>query len=464
MRKSFRWKLLAWYALVVAGLAAAFGGLLYHNARRSIYGEADARLRDHATALAAALRPLEGGTFEVDLSPDLVRTFGGTLPTSPYYALWDAAGELIDRSNPAADVPRPPSPGTRDRGPFREVTLAGPGGALVLVGWDFQAERKRLRDVLAAAGGTGLVLVLLAAAGGWFLAGRALAPVAHISRAAAAVSASNLSERIDPARMEAELGELARTINGAFDRLQQALDRQARFTADASHELRTPLSIVLSHADHALARERDAGEYREALEAIRRAGRRMQAVVEGLLTLARADAGELKLADEPLDFRRLVEDVCAMLAPAAAERGLTLATDLHPARVRGDRDRLAEAVANLVTNAVRYNRDGGRIDVALRAGPDGQVVLTVADTGVGIPAADQPHVFERFYRADKARSRAAGGSGLGLAIARWVVEAHGGRIGFTSREGEGSSFTVRLNALRDAEATAPFPVSAHGRR
>jgi signal transduction histidine kinase len=173
----------------------------------------------------------------------------------------------------------------------------------------------------------------------------------------------------------------------------------------------------------------------------------MKAVVEGLLTLARADARDVNLQKEPLELKSVVEEAAAMLAPLAAEKKVTLEVKADPVGVTGDRSRLGEVAVNLVGNALRYNREGGRVDVVLRAdGPD--AVLTVADSGIGIPAKDQPHIFERFYRVDKARSREQGGTGLGLAIAKWVVEAHGGTIAFTSKEGEGTTLTVRLPKTR----------------
>jgi heavy metal sensor kinase len=266
-----------------------------------------------------------------------------------------------------------------------------------------------------------------------------------MTEAAERISETNLEERIDVGRTETELSRLARTLNGAFDRLGAALDRQTRFTADASHELRTPVSIVVSNAECGLRRDRSAEEYREALEKCLRAGRRMTGVVEGLLVLTRADAGELVLATETVDLGTVVRETADFLAPLAAERGVAvnLNGEAAPVTVRGDAERLRNALGNLVSNAIRYNREGGRVDVSLSAGEE-EAVLTVADTGVGIPADARDRVFERFYRVDGARSRDAGGNGLGLAITKWIVEAHGGRISLESEEGVGTTVTIRL--------------------
>jgi signal transduction histidine kinase len=169
----------------------------------------------------------------------------------------------------------------------------------------------------------------------------------------------------------------------------------------------------------------------------------MKAVVEGLLTLARADARQLPLAKEPVAVAPLVEETAGLLGPLAAQRKVAVTVHAQPATVSCDRERLRDAVSNLISNAVRYTPEGGRCDVTLTVeGPE--MVLKVADTGIGIPEKDRPHIFERFYRVDQARSRDKGGSGLGLAITKWVIEAHGGSISFTSEEGKGTTFIVRL--------------------
>lgn len=443
MFRSIRATLLFWYALILLLLLGAFGGTLYYKLRKAIYKEVDGRLRAHAQALAGALETEGGKTFDLELSDDYVRVFHAEDGDALYYVIWDREGKLVDRSQPRLKVPAPDGTSRRSRGDRREVIARGPQGAVVLVGQNIEDEEERLHEflgtVLSVSGG----VMLLALGGGWFLASRALKPVERMSRAAAAVSASNLSERIDVSSTESELGRLAKTLNEAFDRLQAAFERQTRFTADASHELRTPLSIIMSQAELALRKDRTAAEYKEALEAALRASRRMKGVVDGLLTLARADAKEINLRKDRVDLRAVVEETVSMLGPLALERKVSLTGSAERAEVWGDADRLREGVTNLVSNAVRYNREGGRVDVALEC-EEGWAVLTVSDTGMGIPEKDQPRIFERFFRVDKARSREAGGTGLGLAITKWVVEAQGGVISFASKEGEGTTFTVRL--------------------
>jgi heavy metal sensor kinase len=317
------------------------------------------------------------------------------------------------------------------------VAVAGPRGALILVGTVPDMSGLATNRLLIVLGGLLAlgILALVAALVSRFVA----RPVAHMSATAAAISASALTGRIDTSKAAGELRQLAETLNAAFDRLQATLEQQTRFTADASHELRTPLAILVSQIELALRKDRSAAEYRETIETCHRAALRMKSVVESLLTLARADAKELAIARERVDLKPLVEESVALLRPMAADQNVTVGVVAEPCEVAGDRERLRDVVMNLVTNAIRYNRPNGRVDVALKGG-----VLTVADTGVGIPERDRPHIFERFYRVDKARSREIGGTGLGLAITKWIVEAHGGSIAFTSREGEGTTFTVRF--------------------
>jgi heavy metal sensor kinase len=305
---------------------------------------------------------------------------------------------------------------------------------------------------------TGLGVLAVGLAGGWLLSRRAVRPIEAMTATAADISADNLSRRIDLAEVDSELGRLGQVLNAMFARLEAAFARQVQFTADASHELRTPLAIIHSHAELALARPRCAEEYREALEASLRAARRMKGLVDGLLTLARADAGRLEMTRDRLDLETLVEESAALVAPLADAAGVRVSLDARPAAVTGDAGRLTQVVTNLLTNAIHYNRAGGSVTVTV--GVTGrEAVLAVADTGCGIPEADREHIFERFYRVDKARSRALGGSGLGLAICKSIVEAHGGEISFSTEVDRGTTFTVRLplHAEKAVLAESPFP-------
>jgi heavy metal sensor kinase len=441
MLSSLRARLLLWYTLILAVVIATFAGTICYLFWRSLVADVERGLQASATPLAEGLRPAGSGDFDLVL-PAEFRLAEGSPPSLTYFAAWNGAGELIDRSA-ALEVPAPDGPGIRTRDGRLELTVAGPGGALVLVGRDLGDAQG---DVLAfagmaAAGGLGALVISLL--GGWFLVGRALAPVARISDAAAAMSAGDLTARIAVERTENELEQVALALNQAFDRLHLAVENERRFTADASHELRTPLATISAEIEWALGRERSAEEYRRCLETCRRAADRMRLLVERLLTLARLDQAELVLQRVPVGLTPVVHDALAIVQPLAERRHVTIETHLDATTVSGDRDRLTDLVTNLFSNAIQYNRDGGRVHVDVWP-EDGDACLRVRDTGIGIAPDDLPRVFERFYRADKARTTHSGGAGLGLAIAKWIVEAHGGRIACESTIDRGTEVTVRL--------------------
>jgi signal transduction histidine kinase len=260
------------------------------------------------------------------------------------------------------------------------------------------------------------------------------------------MSAGDLDARIAVERTENELEQVAVALNEAFDRLHLAIEGERRFTADASHELRTPLATITAEIDWALARERSGEEYRRCLDTAHRAADRMRRIVERLLTLARADSGGASLQRAPVGLAPIVGDALGIVRPLAEQKHVTIETHLQAATVVGDRDRLTDLVTNLFSNAIQYNRDGGRVSVEVW--PEGSdACVRVRDTGTGISEEDLPRVFDRFYRADKARTAQSGGAGLGLAIAKWIVEAHGGRIACQSAVGHGTEVLVRLPRL-----------------
>jgi len=345
------------------------------------------------------------------------------------------------------DVPRPlrkpGPPAFRSRGTLRECFHYAPSGECILVGRDTAADLADIRRSAWMLGGAGCAVLLLGLAGGWWVGARALRPIADISATAARIANGDLTQRIRTTDTESELGRLAHDLNDTFARLQASFARQAQFTADASHELRTPVSVVLTQTQSALAREHPAGEYRESLAACQRAAQRMRSLIECLLTLARLDSADTPAATKPCELDRLSREVVELLLPLANEQGVQLEVNLSPAHCLANADQLAQVVNNLLSNAIHYNRPGGTVRVAVYCEPT-TAVLTVSDTGLGIPPEDIPHIFERFYRADKARSGAQGHAGLGLAITKAIVEAHGGSIEVASEPGQGSVFTVRL--------------------
>ena len=327
---------------------------------------------------------------------------------------------------------------------YRETADVLPSGETIWVGCSVLPELKELHRTALNLTAIGGLILLIGLAGGWWFVGRALQPISEISSTAVKISAGDLSQRINVAEAESELGQLAAVLNSTFARLEAAFAQQQQFTSDAAHELRTPVSVMLTQAQAALNRERTAPEYRETVEACQRAAQRMRRLIESLLALARLDAGQEALKRLRFDFSKTISDCAELVKPIAEERGVKIFTTLEPVEITGDSERLAQVVTNLLTNAVYYNQPGGEVRVRLES-QGGMAIFTVSDTGAGIPAEDLSRVFERFYRADKSRS--TGGNGLGLAISKAVVGAHGGTIEVSSAENVGTVFTVRLPAV-----------------
>jgi two-component system, OmpR family, sensor kinase len=452
MFRSIRWNLLGWQAVILVAVVIGFGATLFLRVRYATLEQVDADLLGAAQVVAAKLQQTgSAGGLEI---PEVYRyRFGTASADAPYLVVWNADGRVHYASDGAradlrssSELPATKSPRLfyqRDRGPYREVIVRGPSDTQILVGRKIGRERNELRRLLWWVSGTGLGIVGLGLVWAWFLSRRILAPVEQMTRMAERISASNLSQRIDESMIKSELGRLAQVLNLTFARLHASFERQARFTTDASHELRTPTSVVLSQSELALAKQRSPEEYREALGACYRAAKRMESLVNGLLTLTRIDAGQLEIGHEPVDLLEVVKSSVALLKPLADQKMIELRCDLQVVQITGDAERLCQVVANLLNNAITYNHEGGQVRLHLAA-EEYNAVLSVSDTGIGIPENDLPRIFERFYRADKARNGVSGGVGLGLAICQDIVLSHGGIIDVTSVIGEGTTFTMRL--------------------
>ena len=382
-----------------------------------------------------------------------------------YYIVWDRNGAILQKSNYSAAV-KPvnlydgsslPVRIVRSRDVWmREVIHCTSFGNHVLVGRSIQYDAASQRGtgwLLAACGWA--VLTLGVVGGGW-LSGRTLRPIAAMGTTAKNISVENLSQRLDLAETDSELGQLARVLNQTFDRLQSAFEHQMRFTADASHELRTPLAVILSQTELTLSKPRSSDEYRLAIETCQRASRRMRSLIDSLLLLARFDAGHPDLQRSSLDLAEVATESVDLLRPLADERQIQLSSEVVPTPVVGDRGRLGQVVTNLLANAIRYNKVGGRVDVRVER-VNGYAIVSVSDNGIGIPANELPHIFDRFYRVDKARTGTEGGTGLGLAICQSVVEAHGGQITARSEPDRGTALEVRLPLVPEADKDSQNP-------
>lgn len=442
-----RAKLVGLYTLILLVIIAAFSVLLVIGTKASLVAAVDRELEARARSLVALVE-FENGKWFVEPKSGLLEEYGQG--TGRYYIVMDAQGKKV-LSSVLADSP------VRDvQSSYREITVTAakqrdveeggvPINVRVVCGKSMAQVEESMASLIAQLLFIGPLVLLVSIAGGLLLVSRALRPIDRMAATAEQISAHDLSRRIEISGDD-ELARLGKTLNEMFSRLQESFDRQTRFTADASHELRTPLSVIAGNVEFALKKPRSAEEYHDILRDISDVTERMRSIVEGLLTLARADSKSIALKRERVSLTEIAKEIVKMCAPLADKRGVTLALDSSSdVRVIGDPDRLKELVSNLVVNAITYNKPGGSVTVRIATEND-KCVLTVADTGIGIPAEDLPHIFERFYRVDKARSREVGGTGLGLAIVKWIVDAHNGTISVTSKPGAGTQFTVVLAA------------------
>jgi heavy metal sensor kinase len=454
MQTSIRFRLTAWYIAALALTLVLLDSATFMFTRASLYHWLDEALGERAEAISEAVQLVDGrprlrlpeqehSTYEGEADGFLLLDGSGTV----VLARGAEAAPLRSATAVTTALGGWPGAGTTTDSRERRLRLAsqpilsrGKVAAVILVAHD-------LAELDEVIGRLALVLLALfplalaaAGAGGLALANRALAPVDRITRAASEISERDLSRRL-PVGGRDELGRLATTFNALIARLQQAFERQRRFTADASHELRTPLSLIQAITSQKLMRPREPEEYEQTLRQIDEAAAYMAKLVAHLLTLARADAGQVTLEQEPLELTELLEHVAAQVGETSGW-AIPIYAD-GPAPVVGDAIRLTELFLNLLENAVKYTPPAGTIEIHVCHNPD-SVKVAVRDTGIGIPPEHLPHVFDRFYRVDKARSREAGGTGLGLAISRWIAEAHGGSIHAESKPGEGTTMTVTL--------------------
>jgi two-component system OmpR family sensor kinase len=455
---SIRLRLAAWCVAIFCVLLAAVSLVVYEAHSRAHYRYLDRTLAavtahfqseiERGLATGSALSPAQLASLDLS-GPELVGAdlavynASGTLITGAPLSGAEPDAALVDRDHDAATFLTIPGPAGRVR--VHTMLLAANGETVGYVQsrvslTDLDAAIARFRLLLLAIVAIGLVV---AAVGSLMTATRALRPIADVTETARAIALSRgFARRLEPSRQQDELGELSRTFNEMLDSLDAAYRAQRQFVDDAAHELRAPVTSITGNLE-LLERARDLPDAeREAILAdVRVEAERLGRLVNDLLALARADAG-LRVTRAPVELDRVVVEGMRAMHHLAGDVALGL-TALEPAVVVGDADRLKQVLVILVENALRYTPAGGQVRVSLRSLAK-EAVLAVEDTGMGIGPADLPRIFDRFYRADPARSRIAGGSGLGLAIAKWVVEAHNGRMEVESEPDQGTVFRVWL--------------------
>lgn len=472
MLNSVRTRLTLWYTAVLALVLIVFSTGVYYLLADKLHKRLDAEVRTTVEGVARLLvYELEEGESE----PQAVHSaLNEHFFPNQAAAIFDERGNLLSEkalpdnhhAEMSADISSftesiqfftiPSRNDSQDDGArvaAKRLTAAHNNKSYVIVvsqTLDSLAEELEiLRGILFAAVPLALALAGLS---GWFLARKSLSPVVAMSESARRISAENLDRRLPVFNSSDELGKLAATFNELLGRLQSSFTQQRQFMADASHELRTPLQVMRTAAEVTLEQpQRNESEYREALAIIDQQTARLARIVEDMFTLARADAGrrELRLRDFYLD--ELISETTRAAALLAEQKGITVeCAQKQEIRYRGDEDLLRQMILNLLDNAIKYTPSGGQ--VRLQLGQEGsKYVITVTDTGSGIPIEEQQRIFERFYRTDKARFRTeqnnkaiGSGAGLGLSIARWIAEAHNGSLALLHSDQTGSTFVASL--------------------
>ena len=451
---SIRTRLTLWYTVVLTIFIVVLGTIVYTALALNLVSGLDRILRETASQVISTARVRSFPDIQVITIPEL-DVFGSNV----YIEVIDTDSKIVRKSTNLQSFSQPlDDPGLQSVENTHEPVTRDvrTGGAHLrvltvplmvenqIVGYLQVGTLRGQVDtalgqllIVLVAGGLGAIVA--AAIVGRLLAAQALRPIDTITQTAFAISrADDLDKRIPQLGPQDEVGRLARTFNIMLDRLESLFRAQQRFIADISHELRTPLTTIRGNVD--LMRHMDRLD-QHSLDAIQAESDRMVRMVGDLLLLAQADAGQL-IRREKVELDTLMLEVFRQMRPLAEHVELTLGEE-DQAVVLGDADRLKQLLINLVDNAIKYTPKGGHVTLGLRC-VEGWAMVTVADTGIGIPAEDLPHIFDRFYRVDKARSRAAGGTGLGLSIVQWIVQAHGGRIEVQSQIGKETTFTVRL--------------------
>jgi heavy metal sensor kinase len=447
----FVWNTLVIFLLAVGMLVGLREGLLHTLVR-----EEDQLLREDITEVRLFIehsRPTNWGNVREAIDQKAL----GHEPRNWFCEIINPEGRVVVQTERVPDGGRPVSNDatTATYGDYRISQLRMPladSFVLIRVGATLDEVRGDVARVTQLAMTAGFLLLLAAPVGGYLLARRATQPLNEINQTTARLRPSHLEERLPTRGTGDELDQLADTINGFLDRIADYLGRHRDLVANAAHELRSPLAAIRSSAEVALNQDRSVEDYKELLGVVVEEAARLGTLVQQLMLLAESDANRLEHRQEPVSLDRLANRCVNMFEGVAEARDISLITDISPATVRGDADHLRQVILNLLDNAMKFTPPKGIIRLRVWRSR-GDVIIEVADTGIGIPREHQPLVFERFYRGDKSRLRQqTGGSGLGLSICQAIIGAHGGRIHLASDPGEGTSVWVHLPEIDPTSA------------
>lgn len=463
MALNIRTRLTIWYVTLLTVSLLAFGAIFTYSLFRISLDRIDGEIGSVARLMPHTIMEPSGELLLPRNFDQVLERFFGVSTAGNFIQVRDEHGKLVARSSNLQDLTLPltrdtfvashsglttyeiiRSPGRSVRVVTKPVIIKGRGlSAIIQVGSSLEELEDVFRSLFYIFGLGIVASVVTASAIGWFLARKALSPVASITEKARRIGAESLNERVEVVGGD-EIGSLAATINEMIERLERSFDQIKQFTADASHELKTPLTVLKGEMEIALRSKDDTEYMKEALASSLEEIDRMSSIVHNLLDLARIDVEKGVMKEEEVRLHEVLSERFEQFRRVALDRGVEL--DIlrnEPAVVCGDPLRVGQLVYNLIDNAVKYTPEGGKVELTLAA-EGGRAVLRVRDTGIGIDEEDLPYLFDRFYRVDKARSRDAGGAGLGLSICREIVNSMGGDISAESGEGSGTTFTVRL--------------------
>jgi two-component system, OmpR family, heavy metal sensor histidine kinase CusS len=471
-RLSIRWRLTLWYGAVLATVLTVFGASVYLMMRHALLARTGTGMVMESTEVAEEVaRSRDSATLGTWLERRFARHPGYDIQVS------SLGGEALFRSERVKTngLPRPSESPATEQPTFESFAgqsgharllnqvVPGPDGSLILqIAAPLAADDHELIELLTVMLLAGPLALALALGGGYLLARRALAPVDRMAAEADQITASHLDRRLEVINPDDELGRLGATLNGMITRLERSFDEIRRFTADAAHELRTPLTVMRNVVEVALRSPREPEQYRRVLGDVLEEVERLTRLAEQLLFLCREDAGLVPLAMKVVLLDELVRDAVEHMSVVAEAKGLTLeGGDLASCPIRADPDQLRRLTFNLLDNAIKFTPVGGTIRIGLERS-EGQACLSIADSGVGIPAEHIPHLFDRFYRVDPARGQETEGTGLGLAICRSIAEAHGGQVRIESVVGRGTRATFVMPASADNAVMSSRTDSAGG--
>jgi heavy metal sensor kinase len=454
VRLSIRWRLTLWNTLALTVVLLGFAGMVYGLLRQALYEQVDHTLHTAWQQLEQDERLHADPDRRLQYWAEEFHEHNAIITI-----VYTPTGLVHLRARELAETSLPPAPSTAQTHPVisdMSVPIIGRqrvfDGRLVRGSHTYNVRLMvslaevdhELAELLAALLIAVPIAIGFSGAMGYVLARKALAPVEQLRRQTRQITAEHLHQRLPVRNSGAELGRLTVTINEMISRLERSFAEVRRFTADASHELRTPLTALRAEVEVALRQPGVTINEQRLLGSVLEECQRLTRLTDQLLLLSREDAGVVQRPDQPLDMTALIADAAETMRPLAEEAGLSLRVDAPEQHViRGDATRLRQVAYNLIDNAIKYTPAGGEVEVRVQE-CNGIAIVTVRDTGVGIAAEHLPHVFDRFYRVDKARSREQGGTGLGLSIARSIVAAHGGTIELQSTLGQGTTATVAL--------------------